>query len=392
MKNDPRRASILTILILLWLCGAALRLTILAVPPVITAIQTDLGLSGTEVGLLSSLPIVPFALFAIPGALLIARTSVVWTLAAGLLIAAFGAAARGAATDALILYATTVVMAAGIAMMQVAMPAAVRLWMPARPSFATALYTNGLLIGEVLPVALTAPLVLPLVGGWRGALALWAAPLIVIVVLLLAFAPRAKAAPSAAPVRWMPDWRRGLLWRLGLIFTTVTATYFATNAFLPAHLTAAGRPDLVGPALSALNIAQLPGSFILLAIATRLERRAWPLVGLGLLALIGVIGIALSGSGWTVAWAGLVGFATASSLTLVFALPALLGTPQEVAPLSAGMFTIGYVLAVATAIVAGAVWDVTGHPAAAFLPVGLVILLLILLAPGLPFRRNGTAG
>ncbi len=392
MKNDPRRASILTILILLWLCGAALRLTILAVPPVITAIQTDLGLSGTEVGLLSSLPIVPFALFAIPGALLIARTSVVWTLAAGLLIAAFGAAARGAATDALILYATTVVMAAGIAMMQVAMPAAVRLWMPARPSFATALYTNGLLIGEVLPVALTAPLVLPLVGGWRGALALWAAPLIVIVVLLLAFAPRAKAAPSSAPVRWMPDWRRGLLWRLGLIFTTVTATYFATNAFLPAHLTAAGRPDLVGPALSALNIAQLPGSFILLAIATRLEHRAWPLVGLGLLALIGVIGIALSGSGWTVAWAGLVGFATASSLTLVFALPALLGTPQEVAPLSAGMFTIGYVLAVATAIVAGAAWDVTGHPAAAFLPVGLVILLLILLAPGLPFRRSGTAG
>lgn len=34
---------------LLWLAGVGLRLTILAVPPVILLIQTDLSLSGTEV-------------------------------------------------------------------------------------------------------------------------------------------------------------------------------------------------------------------------------------------------------------------------------------------------------------------------------------------------------
>lgn len=38
---------------LLWLAGVGLRLTILAVPPVILLIQSDLGLSGTEVGILS---------------------------------------------------------------------------------------------------------------------------------------------------------------------------------------------------------------------------------------------------------------------------------------------------------------------------------------------------
>ena len=42
---------------LLWLAGVGLRLTILAVPPVITRIQADLHLSGTEIGILSGLPV-----------------------------------------------------------------------------------------------------------------------------------------------------------------------------------------------------------------------------------------------------------------------------------------------------------------------------------------------
>src|SRR5271154_644153 len=42
---------------LLWMCGVCLRLTVLAVPPVIAMIQRDLNLSGTEIGLLSGIPI-----------------------------------------------------------------------------------------------------------------------------------------------------------------------------------------------------------------------------------------------------------------------------------------------------------------------------------------------
>ena len=41
---------------LLWLAGVALRMTMLAVPPVIALIQTDLGLTGTQIGILSGLP------------------------------------------------------------------------------------------------------------------------------------------------------------------------------------------------------------------------------------------------------------------------------------------------------------------------------------------------
>jgi hypothetical protein len=55
-------------LLLLWLAGNALRLTILAVPPVIPSIHNDLDLSATGVGILGGLPVVMFAAIALASA------------------------------------------------------------------------------------------------------------------------------------------------------------------------------------------------------------------------------------------------------------------------------------------------------------------------------------
>ncbi len=44
-------------LVLLWLAGNGLRLTILAVPPILALIILDLKLSGTEVGVLNAIPV-----------------------------------------------------------------------------------------------------------------------------------------------------------------------------------------------------------------------------------------------------------------------------------------------------------------------------------------------
>src|SRR5882672_3001712 len=153
---------------LLWIAGIGLRVTILAVPPLIRLIHDDLHISETEVGILSGLPIVLFMLAAVPGSLLIARLGARTTLIAGLLVTALGCALRGAVPDFLLLCATTVLTAFGVSIMQPAMPPLVRAWVPERIGFGTAVYINGLLIGEVLPVALTLPLILPLVAGsWR---------------------------------------------------------------------------------------------------------------------------------------------------------------------------------------------------------------------------------
>ena len=244
---------------LLWLCGACLRLTVLAIPPVIPLLHADLHLSETDVGWLSSLPPMMFAIAAVPGSLLIARFGLVPALLIGLLLNAVGSAARGAMPNAAVLYASTVVMAGGVSIMQPSLPPLVRAWFPDRIGFATAVYTTGLLIGEILAAALTIPLVLPLVqGSWRLSLVVWSIPVLATALLVAICAPligsgKRSTAPGARR-RWWPDWRRPLIWKLGFILGSVNAAYFVTNAFLPDYMTAAGRPDLISAALTAINV------------------------------------------------------------------------------------------------------------------------------------------
>ncbi len=54
----------------LWLAGVAMRMTILAMPPVIPLVHDELRMTETQVGLLIGLPLSMFALAAIPGSLL----------------------------------------------------------------------------------------------------------------------------------------------------------------------------------------------------------------------------------------------------------------------------------------------------------------------------------
>src|SRR3981189_3685995 len=98
---------------LLWLAGVALRMTVLAVPPVISLIQSDLSLTGTQIGILSGLPTLLFGVAALMGSLLIARFGAVPTLASGVLIAGIGSGLRGTALGIGVLYAATVLMSAG---------------------------------------------------------------------------------------------------------------------------------------------------------------------------------------------------------------------------------------------------------------------------------------
>src|SRR5262249_20289668 len=154
-------------------------------------------------------------------------------LAVGLALTAAGGALRGALPDVSWLYGMTIVMGAGVAVMQVTMPPAVRAWLPDRIGFATAVYTNGLLLGEILPVALMLPLVLPLAGSWQKGFVFWSVPVVLIACVVMFFAPRSTADGSAAARRrWWPDWRNALIWRLGIMLGTVNATYFASNAFI----------------------------------------------------------------------------------------------------------------------------------------------------------------
>jgi CP family cyanate transporter-like MFS transporter len=264
-------------------------------------------------------------------------------------------------------------------------------WMPKRVTFGTAVCTNGLLVGETVPVMLTVPFVLPLAdGSWRLALGLWGIPLLVTAILTSVLAPRPTHGASAAAKsgHWWPDWRSKTIWQLGILFGSVNSSYFGVNAFLPGHLTAAGRPDLIAAALTALNFGQLPASFLLLAVAGQLELRAWPLITCGALMLLCLAGIAATGDIWTVVFAGLLGFLGAFVLTLGFALPALLTEPSDVARLSAAMFTISYSESLFVAGLSGAAWDLAGSPRFAFLPMAFALSALLVMPAIMPLHRR----
>jgi CP family cyanate transporter-like MFS transporter len=377
--------------LLLWLGGLALRLTILAVPPVIPLIHDALHLSATQIGILTGLPSMLFAIAAVPGSLLIARLGVRTALMVGLSITAVGGALRGALADIAWLYGMTVAMGAGVAIMQVTMPPAVRAWLPHRIGFATAVYTNGLLIGEILPVALMLPLVLPMVGGsWQWGFVTWSAPVVIIAILVMTLAPRATSGAISATARrrWWPDWRNKLIWQLGIMLGTINATYFATNAFLPDYLRSNGQSEWISAGLTGLNIGQLPASFILLAVAGRLERKAWPYVGCGVLCLMATLGIVFGTGAWVVASATLQGFAAAAILILVLALPPLLSPPDDVHRVTAAMFTISYSCAVIVPVISGILWDLSGVAALAFLPIALCGIVLVILAPAINHVRQ----
>ena len=376
-----------TLLALFWLVGACLRITVLAVPPVVPLLHADLHLTETGIGWLSSLPPMLFAIAAVPGALLIARFGLLPALLTGLLLSAVGSAARGAFASTASLFATTIAMGAGISIVQTVMPPLVRAWFPQRIGLATSVYTNGLLVGEVIPVGLTIPLVLPLVlQSWRLDFVVWSAP-VLITVLLVALgtrgrdaAGRGQAAKAAPQRRWWPDWRDPLIWRLGLILGSVNATYFVTNAFLPDLMIAAGRPELVSAALTAINVGQLPASFLMLPFADRMVRQPWSYAATGLLATLCVVAMLMTRGYWIVFWAGVLGFTGAVTLILALALPSILSAADDVHRTTAGMFTISYSCAMVLSVIVGRLWDVTHRPVVGFAPIALCGLVIAALA------------
>ncbi|HUB14338.1 MAG TPA: MFS transporter [Acetobacteraceae bacterium] len=354
---------------LLWLLGIDLRLTILAVPPVLPLIHYDLHLNEKLVAALTGLPVLLFGIAAIPGSLLIARVGARRAAVAGIVLVSLCSALRGLGPSVPMLFAMTAVMGAGVAVMQPALPTLVGLWFPARVPLATAVYVNGLLIGEIVPASLTIPLVLPLLGGsWAASFVLWSAPVLVTAFLVLAFTPHAEPRRRQLRVRWWPDWHDIRTWQLGFMLGGVAAMYFGCNAFLPDYLHAIGRPHLVNAGLTALNAGQLPASLFIMWRGRHLVGRRTPFVAMAAVALLCLGGLVVPFAPVIIAAAGMIGFAAAFMLILAMASPPALVQQEDVHRLAAGMLALGYTITFIVPYLSGAVWDATHLTEAALLP------------------------
>jgi MFS transporter, CP family, cyanate transporter len=355
-------------LLLLWLGGIDLRLTMLAVPPLIPLIHRELHLDEKAVGALVSLPVLLLAIAAVPGSLLIAKLGVRRALLAGLgFVAVFGAL-RGFGPSTPVLFAATFLMGVGVAVSQPAFPSLVREWFPRRIAIATAVYSNGILIGETIPTALTTPVgVLPLArGDWRWALALWSVLVIVSAVAIVMAAP-ARGPRPAVPSRWWPSWLEGQAVRIGIVMGMASAIYFGTNAYVPDFLDQTGRHDLITPTLAVLNGSQLLTAPAV-AIWERLLTGRFGFIGSSVLMAVAQLGIVLTPGVGVIFWAFVLGFAAALAFIVALTLPPKLAAAGDVHRMSAAVFTVQYGAAFVVPLIAGALWDATGLAVLAFAP------------------------
>lgn len=376
--------------------GVNLRTVILGVPPVLPLIQRDLGLSHTLIGFLTALPVLLMASAALPAGLLASRVGGRWSVAIGLTLLATGALLRALWLAPVPLYVFTLTLSVGIAIAQTAVPVLIRQWFPGHIGLVSALYSDGLIIGEALAAGLTVPVMTRFFGpdGWSATFVVWGALAAVALAVWLALAPAAPPMPrtrqsrvtSIRASKEQTGRRRVHSWQLGVVLGSGSLVYFGVNGWVAPYNQALRHAGQTPLALLALNAAQLPVSLGMTFFAQRLAGRRWPFVTAGVVCLAAMACWLVTPSALEPLWAALLGGSSAFVFVLGIALPALLAGRGEVARLTAVTLTLSYGVAFLGPLCGGGLWDLLGRPGFAFAPVILAGLALIVFGLRLPPR------
>ena len=383
--------STLTTIILLWGAGLYLRLTVMVAPPLAPVIASDLELGSALTGSLTTLPILMLAVAAIGASFLISRIGARNALILALCLVALTSALRGAG-GTVTLFVATAAMGVAIAGIQPALPTLLTQWWPERIALGTAVYMNGMLVGEVLGSTLTLPVMLPVAGGdWRLALLLWSVPAL-IPALALAVLVRSPERDPQDTGSWMPAWRQPLVWQLGALLGASVSLFFGTNAYLGSVLGARGESELLGVGLVLLNGTQILASLLMFWLARHWTGRPAPLVVLMLLgvAALGMFVMVPGIPGLLALFPA--GLAAGMMLILMVGLPPLYTRGNETAALAAGMFGIGAVINFTIPFLGGLIADHTSEPGMAIIPILVYSALVAPLARGLPAVPERSAG
>ncbi len=375
------------VLLLLWSTGLYLRLTVLVAPPLAPRIARDLDLGEAATGALTTLPILMLAVAGLAASWLISRIGARRTLIAALVLVALSSSARGLG-DVAALFSATAIMGVAIAGIQPALPTLLTEWWPSRIALGTAVYMNGMLVGEVIGSTLTLPVMLPLAeDDWRLALVFWSLPaLIPALGVRLLSRPWQRDGDDSG--HWLPDWRKPLVWQLGILLGASGSIFFGTNAYMGTVLAGRGDGDLLTEALVMFNTTQLLASALMFWLGRYWIGRAMPLMILMGVGLCGLTGFVLL-PGW-LGLATLVptGLAAGMLLILMVALPPLYTRGTDTAALAATMFAIGSITNFFVPLLGGMVADITDTPPLAILPILLYGAVALPVVRRLPERPD----
>ena len=347
-----------------------LRPALAAVPPVLDAIQADLGLSATGAGLLTALPVVCMGLFAPVGAALARRVGREAAVACALALVAAGTLVRGLEARALTLYGGTLVAGIGIAVGGALLPGVVKAWFPARAGTVTGLYTAGLVTGAMVAAAATVPLMQALGVGWPVGIAAWglAAAAALAAWVPVTRRPRAGAGPTA-PGRPRLPWGSGVAWRVTIYMGSQSLLYYAALTWLSPLFVAAGwTAGRAGLLLGLFSFTQIFSALAVPALADRTgDHRPWIALCVGLATvMLAAFALVPTAAPWL--WAALLGLGVGGMFALALTLLVkLASSPAAAARLSGMALLVGYLLAATGPVLAGALYDAVGNYRVPFL-------------------------
>jgi CP family cyanate transporter-like MFS transporter len=162
-----------------------LRPAAVSVGPVLEEVRDGLGMSGPEAGLLTSLPVLSFAVFGALAPAFARSVGIHRAAATSLLALVAGLGGRAAARSELAFLVLSAVALAGMATANVLLPSLVKLHFPDRIGRATGVYTTALACGLTSAFLLTVP-ISHAFDSWRGGLGAWAVTGVVAMVPWLA--------------------------------------------------------------------------------------------------------------------------------------------------------------------------------------------------------------
>ena len=380
-----RRRAALGAMTAIVLLALNLRTLVASLPPLLTHVQADLGLSGLAAGLLTTLPVLAFGAFAPLGPRLTRRVSIERVLLACLLLTAGAAGLRGAGGWAP-LFAGSALSGLAVAIAQAVLPVLIRLRHPEITGLLTGAYSMSLTLGAALAAALAVPLEDAL-GSWEASLAAWAVPALVAALVWLPAALRPGTTVAGPPAPGL--WRSGLAWNVSLFMGVQSMAFYAGLSWIPTVLEEAGFSKGDAGSLQAFGwLVQLAPAFAVPVLAARSRNQIGVLFAIVGFSLAGVLGLIVA-PGAALAWIVMFGIGQGGALGLGLILPVLRGgNAASVASLTAMSLCVGYVVASAGPWLLGAVHDATGGWTVSL--VALAAICLLELAPGLPAARART--
>jgi CP family cyanate transporter-like MFS transporter len=339
-----------------------LRPTAAAVGPVLGDLQDSLHMSATTAGVVTTLPVLAFAVFGslAPWCARVAGVHRVMLIA--LALASAGQLARAAADSAGWFIAASVPALAGMATANVLLPSLIKLHFPSQIGRLTAVYTTTLAVGMTVASATTVPIA-QASGSWRYGVAAWGATAALAALPWLALL-RHDVHPDDRPVRqigFRDVARTRLGWLMAAFFGIQSLQAYAVFGWLPEIFRDAGFSAREAGLLLALTMALgIPTSLVLPGLAARRDSQAGIVVALAACYVVGFGGLMGWPHGGAVAWAALIGLGT-GMFPLALVLIALRSESADgTAALSGFTQSVGYLLSSVGPFMMGLLYDATG--------------------------------